>query len=95
MRIEYNEEVSFSRVKPIDLKTLPLRPLLHRPPVNSKLKPVRINLAICKSRRRFEKRIINPRRNTDTAGTLLRRSGNRNKENEHKRHKSGFHDLSR
>jgi len=80
-RIEYNQQVPFTDIKPIDFKTLPLRPLLHWSPVDSDLKPVRIYLAIWKGRRLFPKRIIDPRRNAGTARASLRRPGNRNQEN--------------
>ena len=72
-RIEYNQQVPFTDIKPIDFKTLPLRPLLHWSPVDSDLKPVRIYLTIWKGRRLFPKRIIDPRRNADTARASLRR----------------------
>ena len=41
-RIQYSQIVPLTGIKPIDLKTLPLRPFLHWPLVDSDLKPVRI-----------------------------------------------------
>ena len=94
-RIEYNQKVPFAGIEPVDFKTLPLRPVLRWPPVDSDLKPVRIYLAIWKGRRFFPKGIIDPRCNTDTALILLRRPGDRNQENERYRQKSSSHNVSR
>lgn len=94
-RIEYNKKVPLTGIKPVDFKALPLRPVFRWPPVDSDLKPVGVYLAIWKSRRFFPKRIIDPRCNADAARALLRRTGNRNHENERNRQKSSFHDVSR
>src|SRR6266436_4008053 len=92
-RIEYNQQMPLTGIKPIDFKTLPLRPLLHWSCVDSDLKPVRIYHAIGKGRRLFAKRIIDPRRNADTPRSTLRSPRYRYQENARQRYNSSCHDF--
>jgi hypothetical protein len=85
--------VSFTGIEFLDFETFPIGPRRHWPLVDLDLKPMRIDLAIWKSRGLFPKRIIGPSRNADAATTLLRARKMGNQQNESGYDQFSLHDA--